>query len=159
MSAYEVALRRFHAELARARPAGFAASTTYRNNDGGYSDWYLVESSAALDSLNAAAVSGTRSAPHDAVARMAADGAGKLLSLAQGVAELDALHEAEFAKPSGMAYADLYEMLRPFTSRAGVALWRRMMVLGPPPEFCLVSPAPLALPAELAPDVRTRRQI
>ena len=156
--AYEDALRRFHTELAGGRPAGFVGSTTYRFADG-YSDWYLVESSAALDVLNEAAVSGARAASHDTAARMAAWGSGKLLSLAQGEADLDALHEAAFAKPAGMAYGDLYAMTEPFTGRAGVALWRRMMVLGPPPEFCLVSREPVQLPAELAPEVRVRRKI
>ena len=158
VQAYEQALRRFHAELAAGRPAGFVASATYRFDDG-YSDWYLVEDSAALDVLNEAAVSGARAEPHDMAARMAAWGSGKLLSLAQGEAGLDAPHEAAFAKPPGMAYPDLYAMTAPFTSRAGAALWRRMMVLGPPPEFCLVSREPAQLPAELAPEVRLRRQI
>ena len=156
---YEEALRAFHGELARAKPAGFLASTTYRFADGGYSDWYLVEDSAALDVLNAAAVSGARSAPHDAAARMAASGMGKLMSLAQGEADLAALHEAGFAKPAGTGYSELYELTLPYSARPGVALWRRMMVLGPAPEFCLVSRGPLELPAELKPEVRTRRNI
>ena len=158
MQAYEDALRRFHAELARGGPAGFVASTTYRFDDG-YSDWYLVENSAALDVLNEAAVSGARAASHDAAARMAAWGSGKLLSLTQGEGDVDALHEAAFAKPPGMAYGDLYAMTAAFTAQEGVALWRRMMVLGPPPEFCFVSREPTQLPAELAPDVRIRRKI
>lgn len=155
---YENALRSFHAELARARPHGFISSTTYRVGDG-YSDWYLVESSAALDFLNEAAVSGTRSAPHEAAARMAADGSGKLMMLAQGEADLGSLHEAGFAKPPGMPYRDLYALTLPVAARPGVALWRRMMVLGPPPEFCLVSREPVALPANLAPEARIRGQI
>lgn len=156
--AYEDSLRRFHAELARGRPIGFIASTTYRFDDG-YSDWYLVENSAALDVLNEAAVTGARAASHDSAARMAAWGSGKLLSLAQGEAGLDALHEAAFAKPAGMQYSELYALIEPFSSRAGAALWRRMMVLGPPPEFCLVSRAPVQLPADLSPEVRVRRTV
>jgi len=156
--AYEDALRRFHAELAGGRPAGFVGSTTYRYADG-YSDWYLIESSAALDVLNETAVSGGRAASHNAAARMAAWGSGKLLSLAQGEADLDAVHEATFAKPAGMAYGDLYALTEPFTARPGAALWRRMMVLGPPPEFCLVSREPAQFPVELAPEVRVRRKI
>ncbi|HET7466742.1 MAG TPA: hypothetical protein VFL29_08740 [Candidatus Dormibacteraeota bacterium] len=157
--AYEKTLRAFHAELASARPAGFVASTTYRFDDGGYSDWYLVESSAALDVLNQAAVTGPRAESHDMAARMAGGGSGKLMSLAAGEADLGALYETGFAKPRGRSYADLYASLHPLTSRPGVALWRRMMVLGPPPEFCLVSRAPVELPAELAPEPSVRRQI
>jgi hypothetical protein len=157
--AYEDALRRFHAELARAGLSEFVASTTYRFDDGAYSDWYLVGSSAALDLLNAAAVSGARSAAHDTAARMAADGSGKLLSLAAGEADLAALHEQAFAKPAGMSYAALYEKTGPYTVHPGAALWRRMMVLGPPPEFLLVSREPISLPTLLAPVARIRGQI
>jgi hypothetical protein len=154
VTAYEDALRRFHAELARSGAAGFVTSTTYLAG-GEYSDWYLVESSAALDAINEAAVSGSRSAPHDAAARMAASGSGKLLRLANGRPDLEAPYEIGFSKPAGMPYPALYESVDHF----GGSLWRRMMVLGPPPEFCLVSRNPVELPAEFAPEVRTRRQI
>ena len=157
--AYEEVLRAFHAELARAKPAGFISSTTYRFGDVDYSDWYLVRDSSALDVLNVAAVSGARSAPHDSAARMAAAGTGKLMSLAQGEADLEALHEAGFAKPGGMSYSELYEMTQALTSKPGVALWRRMMVLGPPPEFRIVSREPLTLSAEFAAEVRIRGNI
>lgn len=154
VAAYEEALRRWHAELARSGTAGFVKSTTYVIGDA-YSDWYLVESSAALDGLNDAAVSGSRSAPHDAAARMAAGGSGKLLRLARGEADLEAPYEIGFSKPAGMPYPALYQSLERF----GGSLWRRMMVLGPPPEFCLVARSPVELPAEFAPEVRNRRQI
>ena len=154
VAAYEGALRKLHAELARAGTAGFVKSTTYVTGDG-YSDWYLVESSAALDGLNDAAVSGSRSAPHDAAARMAAGGSGKLLRLTKGEPDLEAPYEIGFSKPAGMPYAALYESLELFSG----SLWRRMMVLGPPPEFCLVVRNPVELAGEFAPEVRTRRQI
>jgi hypothetical protein len=158
IAAYEEALRRFHQELAKSGPAGFVASTTFRLAEG-YSDWYLVQSSAALDFLNEAAVSGSRAAHHDAAAGMAASGTGKLLMLAQGEATLSAGHETLFAKPAGMSYADLYARLQPFSSGPGAGLWRRMMVLGPPPEFCLVTTSPVELPVDLAPKAVGRRQI
>ena len=158
VAAYEQALRQFHAELAGSRLTGFVASTTYRH-DGGYSDWYLVEDSAALDVLNDAAVSGARAASHDAAARMAASGVGKLFRLAHGEAGLDAEHEIGFSKPQGMSYPDLYARLEPLAARPGTALWRRMMVLGPPPEFCLVARLPVELPGEFKPEPGARRQI
>ena len=155
---YEEALRRFHAALASASPAGFVASATYRIGEG-YSDWYLIESSAALDDLNAAAVSGARSAPHDEAARMAVDGAGKLLSLLAGAPTAGSGFEFRFAKPAGTGYADLYSQLQPSTTGRGVSLWRRMMTLGPPPEFCLVASEPLDLPAVLHAEVLRREVI
>jgi hypothetical protein len=155
---YEAALRRFHASLAGAPPPGFISSTTYRIGNG-YADWYLVENSAALDPLNEAAVKGARSAPHDAVAHMATDGAGKLMILKSGSARTDSGFEIRFSKPAGMAYTELYERLKPWTDRAEVSLWRRMMVLGPAPEFCLVAPSEVQLPAEMRPEIVRREPI
>jgi hypothetical protein len=150
--AYEEALRRFHAALASAPSKGFVRSNTYRTGDG-YSDWYLVESSAALDWLNASAVSGARTAAHDAAARMAVDGSGKLLTLAAGEPLYGPGFEVRFAKPASVTYVDLYARLEPWTRLPGASLWRRMMVLGPPPEFCLVVPSTVELPVELHPEV------
>ena len=102
VTVYEEALRRFHAALASAPSAGFVSSTTYRTGDA-YSDWYLVESSASLDWLNAAAISGARTPAHDAAARMAVDGSGKLLSLAGGDVPQGPGFEIRFAKPAPSA--------------------------------------------------------
>jgi hypothetical protein len=158
ISAYEDSLRRFHKALAETSSSGFIVSTTFRIG-GAYSDWYLLESSAALDVLNAAAVSGSRAAPHDSAARMAADGVGKLLSLAAGEYSPSAGFEVRFAKPAGMTYADLYARLQGWTGRPGVSLWRRMMVLGPAPEFCMVTASEVELPAEMHPEVLRRAPI
>jgi hypothetical protein len=155
---YEAALLRFHATLASAPPSGFLGSSTFKVGDL-YSDWYLVGSSAALDLLNAAAVSGARTPAHDAAARMAVDGVGKLYSLVSGEPPAGSGFEIQFAKPAGMAYADHYERLRPYSSRPRVSLWRRMMVLGPPPEFCLIAPSEVELPREYRPEVLRREPI
>ena len=152
---YEAALRRFHATLASAAPAGFLGSSTFRVGDR-YADWYLVASSAALDALNEAAVSGARTPVHDAAARMAADGVGKLYSRVAGEGRSQAGFEIHFSKPAGTGYADLYERVQPLTGRPDTSLWRRMMVLGPPPEFCLLSPAQVELPREFHPEVLRR---
>jgi hypothetical protein len=156
--AYEAALRRFHASLAAAGPPGFVGSCTYRV-DGGYGDWYLVESSAALDRLNEAAVGGARASDHDAVAHMSADGAGKLLTLVSGNVRTEPGFEIRFSKPAGMAYPELYERLKPWTDRPELTLWRRMMVLGPPPEFCLTGPSDQTLPAAMSPESFARELV
>jgi len=152
---YEDVLRRFHAALAELHPHGFVRSLTYRVGSG-YSDWYLLEDSSALDHLNVAAVSGGCAASHDAAARMAASGAGRLMSLAAGELEVTAPNEVRFAKPAGMGYVELYSTLERWTREPGTSLWRRMMVLGPPPEFTLVSAGPVELPAEMAAESTTR---
>ena len=158
VAAYEAALRYFHSALASAAPQGFVSSTTYRTEDG-YADWYLVESSAALDVLNEAAVSGARAASHDTLARASTDAAGKLLTLVSGIPPGGPGVEIRFSKPAGMSYRDLYGKLKPWTGRPDVSLWRRMMVLGPPPEFCLVSPLEVALPEDLRPKALRREAI
>jgi len=153
--AYETALRRFHSSLKVEPPAGFIGSSTFRVG-AGYADWYLVDGSAALDLLNEAAVNQARSASHDAVAHMASDGAGKLLTLISGAAPGGAGFEIRFSKPAGMGYRELYERLKPWTDQAELTLWRRMMVLGPPPEFCLLAPSEIELPTETKPEVLRR---
>lgn len=155
---YEAALQRFHAALASAPPTGFLGSSTFRVGDR-YSDWYLVENSAALDFLNEAAVSGNRTQAHNAAARMAVDGVGKLFTLAGGEPRPGSGFEIGFSKPAGMAYADLYERMQPFSARLGASLWRRMMVLGPPPEFCLIATSQIELPGEFRPEVLLREPI
>lgn len=157
LAAYEEGLRSFHASLADARPSGFVGSATYRHGDQ-YSDWYLIDSSAALDPLNAAAVSGRARSPHDAVAHYAVDFSGKLYTLIAGRHE-GVGFEIRFAKPSATSYPDLYARLEPWSGKSGVSLWRRMMVLGPPPEFCLLSPTRLDLPPEMTPEIRSRDKL
>lgn len=155
---YGDALRRFHAELASASLPGFIDSATFAVGDG-YSDWYLLENTAAMDALNAAAVSGARAPAHDSAARMAIDGVGKLLSVASGLPSMDDGFEVRFGKPTGMPYKDLYATLESWTGAPGVSLWRRMMVLGPPPEFCLISPSEVELPVDMHPEVLRRTRI
>jgi hypothetical protein len=158
MAAYEPALRRFHSSLAGEPPPGFISSSTYRVG-GGYADWYLVDSSAALDVLNEAAVNAARLASHNAVAHMSSDGAGKLLTRVSGAAAIGAGFEIRFSKPAGMGYRELHERLKPWTDQAELTLWRRMMVLGPPPEFCLLAPSEVQLPAEMKPEVLRRDSV
>jgi hypothetical protein len=158
LQAYEDSLRKFHGALADAAPSGFISSSTFKTGDM-FSDWYMVESSAALDLINDAAVSGARSPAHDAAARMAIDGVGKLLKLHAGEYFAGSGFEIRFAKPPGMGYADLYARLQSWTGAPEVSLWRRMMVLGPPPEFTILTPSKLELPVEMGPEVVRREPI
>jgi hypothetical protein len=158
VAAYEDSLLRFHAELVKAALSGFVESATFAIG-GGYSDWYLLEDTAAMEVLNAAAVSGSRAPAHDTAARMAVDGVGKLLSLAAGRPSMDEGLEVRFGKPAGMPYTDLYARLEPWTRLPGVSLWRRMMVLGPPPEFCLIASSKVELPADMHPEALVRRKL
>ena len=147
---YEAGLRHLHVALREAGVPGFVGSRTVQVGDG-YCDWYVVETSAALDYLNDAAVTGSRLPLHDAVARYAVNFTGKLMQLAAGRYDPEALVEIRFSKPRGMSYSDLYRRLEPWTVRPDTSLWRRMLVLGPGPEFSLVAGAPEALPREMEP--------
>ena len=155
---YESAQRRFHAALAAAPSPGFSRSFSVAFQGapwaagGGeaYEDWYLLDGSAALDPLNAAAISASRQAPHDVAAALAAGGTAGLYSLRQGSPVTVPATLTWFGKPDGMTYRDLITTLEPLTRSAGAALWCRQMTLGPALEFCLHSRDPVPLPAPLA---------
>ena len=156
--AYEQLLLSFHRALAEAPVPGFQSSATFRLEGqapwlGGapaYADWYLLEGSAALDVLNEAAVSGARRGPHDVLARATGAGAGSLFQLRTPEANVFGARCATWlAKPKGMPYDPFYQRLEPLCAQPGVSLWRRQMVLGPAPEFGVLSPAPIQLPAGL----------
>lgn len=160
--AYERALGAFHESLADSPPPGFLRSESHRVNGApwlagseGYEDWYLLEGSSALDPLDEAAVTGARRAPHDAVASLAATGAGGLYrgrppgggkgveSVPDaGVAPADSVC-LWAAKPIGLGYVEFFaateRMLPPRT-----AVWQRQMVLGPAPELAFVAEAAMA---------------
>jgi hypothetical protein len=144
---YVERLLAFHRALRFAPPAGFHGSrvlaiegTPWTPGLQAFEDWYLVGDFAALGALNEAAVTASRQAPHDAVARLAGGGAGGLYRRrATGAAAIE--RAAWFAKPAGEPYAA-------FLARLPAAeAWQRQMVLGPAPEFCLLGPAPAGVEA------------
>jgi hypothetical protein len=151
---YEAAQRRFHRALQDAPAAGFTRSQSAglrgapwaANGGDAYEDWYLVDIAASLDALNHAAITASRAAPHDAAAALAAGGAAGLYVLRGGQAVSSPRYAQWFAKPAGMSYGALDEAFRELLAREQAALWMRYMVLGPTPEFCLQSAAPLELP-------------
>lgn len=153
---YENAQRRFHAALAAAPAEGLIHSHSAAlqgaawaaGGGAAYEDWYIVHTSGALDLLNAAAISASRQAPHDAAAALAAGGTAGLYTLRAGIALTAPAHATWFAKPAGMSYAHLDVALREVVAQ-GACLWMRFMVLGPTPEFCLHSGAELELPGPL----------
>ena len=145
-TAYETALTAFHAKLAAADCPGFLGSATFAIDaapwlDGqpGYEDWSFVAGSWALDPLNRAAVSGAREDVHDAVAALSGVGHGGLYALQFGTET--ALPQSRvwwLTKPRGARHeTPLRTMAASVDGRA--ACWRRQMVLGPAPEFALVT--------------------
>ena len=151
---YQERLAAFHRALAADPPPGFRGSHSFAIEGApwvpgaaAFEDWYLVDDFAALGALNDAAVSGSRKAPHDGIAPLAAGGTGGLYRLQSGDSR-DVVEAHWFAKPVGTSYADFFDRLRPLVGR-GMALWQRQMTLGPTPELCLQSATAIALPAEL----------
>ncbi len=126
---YERRLRAFHTALSE-RSASFRLGALPFADSEGYEDWYLVEDWADLGTLNAAAVSAGRRAPHDSVAGIAGAGWGGVYALIRGAGE-PPLTTRWLDKPDGESYQAFLDSVRAPT------VWQRQMVLGPAPEFCL----------------------
>src|SRR5215207_7732103 len=150
---YEARLDSFHDSLRAGAPAGLGPTATVALHEvpwlggaPGYEDWYLVQDFAALGTLNGAAVSGARRAPHDAAAAAARAGvagvmghvAGPLLPAAPGWA-------AWLTKPAGAAYESFHAELAAALDGAASA-WQRQMTLGPASEYCVLADAERQLP-------------
>lgn len=153
---YEARQRGFHEALRRAPSPGFVRSFTHWisgapwANAGGpaYEDWYLVESSAALDPLNDAAVSASRQQPHDRAAAGAAGGTAGLYRLRGGVDVERPSHATWFGKPDGLSYPEFFALLEPVIAAGDVGFWMRQMTLGPATECCILGPR-VTLPGTL----------
>src|SRR5579884_4435537 len=93
---YQQRAAAFHRALAQAAPPGFVRSAVFRVEGAvtwlagtpAYADWYLVESFAALEPLNTAAVSGICQEPHTRVAQAMAAGTGSIFELRTGAPDL-----------------------------------------------------------------------
>jgi hypothetical protein len=164
---YEGHLRAFHEGLAEERPAGLISSSTWRLDAASwlpsgnvYLDWYLLENSCALDTLNRGVVSGQNDSRHNAVASLADAGTAGLYAPARGAAATaEGQTTVWFGKPKGMSYDELYASLDRIDRLDAGSLWRRMMVLGPTAEFCLVGDELPELPPEWSPSVVHRELI
>ncbi len=142
---YEEGLIAFHESLLGRRPSGFRRSATYRAGSvpwlksevAVYEDWYIVDDFRALGTLNDAAVSGRRKKPHDRVAPMTAVGTAGLYRLRLGMTWFEQHRDAWWlSKADGWSYEDFDQHMATVLGKAG-ALWSRLMVLGPTPEFCV----------------------
>ncbi len=152
---YEQALRSFQRSLARTPPAGSHGCASFRlaeapwteTNGAGeqlYEDWYLVEDFAALGVLGRAAVGRGHRTPHDAAARRAGFGAGGVYELLEGDGGLGAPLAVWVERVPDARPLELGELLADGMDPARASLWRRQLVLGPAPEFCLLSERPPA---------------
>ena len=151
---YEAALAAFHADLGGSGSPGLISSATYRISetpwlDGapGYEDWCFVESSAALDPLNKAAVAPERWDVHAGISSKTDYGHGGLYYLLSGdIARATATRTVWLKRPRGIRYEQpLSEILE--GARGVLGCWRKQMVLGPGHEFVIVGDGSLQVHA------------
>jgi hypothetical protein len=149
---YEAALLTFQADLANAPPSGFASCAAYRISEvpwldrrQGYEDWYFVHSSAALDTLNEAAVKPKRWDVHAGIATKMETGRGGLYQHLHGEEQpRGGERVAWLTRPRGIRYdRPLQEIID--GSTGFLSSWRRQMVLGPGDEFVVIGTSRLAL--------------
>jgi hypothetical protein len=169
VEAYERAQIAFHRSLAHASPSGFQSSAVFRIparpaglpwfEGPGYEDWYFVEDYTALGVLNMAAVGHGHRTVHDDLAHRFGAGAGGLYGLIEGHPPVDpgAFDERSVAvwvaRSPGTPRRALGELLGDGMDARHASLWRRQLLFGPAPEFCLLAGdrAKLGLPAGVAP--------
>lgn len=149
-SDYEAALTGFHRHLAGDPPQGFQRSATYRISNvpwlgdrAGYEDWCLVESAAALDGLNKAAIKPERWDIHAGVSYKTDFGHGGLYYPLHGESRaLEGSKVVWLKRPRKIRYeTPLREIID--TSKGVLNCWRKLMVLGPAPEFAIIGEASL----------------
>jgi hypothetical protein len=148
---YEQALLRFHHSLAHQPPCGLLGSTSLRaeslpwlegGEEGGYEDWYAVESWSAVGVLETAAVSRGHQTAHHEAARRAGAGAGAIYRRIEGEADPAAARLAVWVtRPGGQSDPTIAELLDDGVPARDGSLWQRALVLGPAPEFCLLHSA------------------
>lgn len=151
-AAYEQAAQRFHRSLRHAPPAGLRRSLLLRAGelpwlagDGWYEDWYLLDDFCALGVLNEAAVAAGHRSSHDEIARRYASGAGGLYRLIEGGCESIA-HPLGIwvSRPPGARAPGVGDLLGDGMDHERASLWRRQLVLGPAPEYCVLAGEPPA---------------
>lgn len=160
---YEARLRDFHHSMAQHPPHGFRQSAAYAisgaawaaNGAPAYEDWYLVDNSAALDSINSGAISAPRRDPHDSVAALVVGGTAGIYQLRRGdplgaqAARINAAYAYWLAKPNGVTWEAFVGQFESALSGVTYTLWERYMVLGPTPSIVLHTAQPVDLPSDL----------
>jgi hypothetical protein len=149
---YERALLAFHSSLGRTPPFGFDGSAVARigalpwraGEVRAYEDWYLVADFAALGVLNEAAVGRGHRTSHDAAAKGLGKGTAGLYRLLEGDVQgartiADCPHATWVTPGRGAGHGELAAMLGDGLDRGGASVWQRQLVLGPAPEFCVLS--------------------
>jgi hypothetical protein len=146
---YERALERFHSSLAQRPPSGFGGSAVFRaqeipwlagGSQGGYEDWYLLDSWSAVGVLEEAAVSSGHITAHERIAAKAAVATGAIYRLTEGHARLGETRIGVWVtRAAGHGHPSVEALLADGMDRSTAGLWRRCIGLGPAPEYCLLA--------------------
>jgi len=159
-SVYEKKLWSFQSALKVARPDLVTDLLTYQidslpwgpKDAPLYEDWYLVDDFADLGSLNDAAVAGGIKGAHDSVAGDYLKGSGGVFKRVLRNLPLDETrHVTWIEKDIGVAYQSYYDEVANELGSRETDLWRRQMVLGPSPQFCVHSADPVEFPDSFHP--------
>ena len=149
---YESKMLRFGRALADAKIPGVLGCASYAIErtpwlgERGYEDWVWLEGTWALEGLNERAVSGPMERPHHAVSQATKHGGfGALYYLVAGRHATPGHSKVMWlSRPRGIVWREVMPAIVK-SADAEVAVWRRLMVLGPSTEFAMIGPADLTL--------------
>lgn len=149
VESYERDQHRLHRSLAARPPEGFRGSACFRAPDlewlggDGYEDWYLIDDWAAVGVLRQAAVAVGHHSAHDTAARHLGRGTAGMYRLSEGDASLADVTLAIWVSASREHPEDRVVSLLLGDGLDGghTGVWRRELVLGPAPEYCVLGDA------------------
>lgn len=162
---FEKALLDFHEVLNQNRAEGFRRSVSFRveseipwigADTPPFEDWYLLSNFAALDALDRLVMSDQGLESHAFLMENTGQAAATALYLQRGTAYVERNRLAYwFNKPPGVSTEGLSALAG--KRKSGSHLWTRALALGPKAN-CLLSNAPITLPADWHP-VAARRSV
>lgn len=157
---YERKLSSFQSSLKSSGPTGLVDALSYRvdglpwgpRRGPLYEDWYVVEGFSALGWLNDGALAGRVKGAHDSIAKDYMKGAGGVFgAIRRGIPLSEARYATWIEKRVGTSYQAYYEEVASKAGKRRTDLWRRQMVLGPSPQFCIHSDEEVNLPRSFKP--------